>query len=214
MADENILSGLSAYMDETGEVRGNLCRPEVIAKLFGVTVRRIQQLTQDGVIATVKVVEDGRSCRRYDLVSTTQRYVQYLSEKAHGKAIRTEKELQLREKKMEADLALRESQSELHRLKTAIASGEYISIEEVKMDYAKFFVVFKKFAMSLPARMSGMIAGQLDPVEARRIEKEMSSEVGSLLASFSVAGVAAPKDVKGILKNAEVSQVEKEVSDS
>jgi phage terminase Nu1 subunit (DNA packaging protein) len=213
MADENILGGCAAYLDETGEVRGNLCRPEVIAKLFGVSVRRIQQLTQEGVIATVKVVEDGRSCRRYDLVATTQRYVRFLSDRAHGKAARSEKELQLREKKMEADLALRESQSELHRLKTEIASGEYISIEEVKLDYAKFFMTFKKFAMSLPARVSGMIAGQLDPVEARRIEKEMSSEVGTLLASFAVAGVAAPKDVKGILKHAETSPVEKEVPD-
>lgn len=39
---------------------------------------------------------------------------------------------------MQADIALKESQGELHRLKTEIAAGQYISVEEVKLDYAKF----------------------------------------------------------------------------
>ena len=37
-------------MSENGEVKGSLYRTEVIAQLFGVSVRRIQQLTQEGVI--------------------------------------------------------------------------------------------------------------------------------------------------------------------
>ena len=45
----------------------------------------------------------------------------------------------------------------MHRLKTEIASGKYIDIEEVKMDYSRFFVSFKKFALSLPSRLSGRI---------------------------------------------------------
>lgn len=52
-------------------------RVEVIAKLFGVTVRRIQQLTQEGVLPTTETPEG----RRYDLVPTIQKYVKYLSDK-------------------------------------------------------------------------------------------------------------------------------------
>lgn len=183
-------------MSEHGEVKGSLYRTEVIAQLFGVSVRRIQQLTQEGVIKTTKVIEDGRTVRRYDLVPTIQNYVKYLSEKAYGKAGRSEKEMELREKKMEADAALKESQSELHRLKTEIAAGRYISIEEVKMDYAKFFVVFKKFAMALPSRIIGMIAGALEPVEARRVEKEIAQEINRLLGAFVIAGIVGPDDVE------------------
>ena len=40
---------------------------EVIGQLFGVSVRRIQQLTQEGVIRTVEVPGQGR---RYELVPT------------------------------------------------------------------------------------------------------------------------------------------------
>lgn len=214
--DAIIFSGVhSAYESESGEVRGNYFRPEVIAQLFGLTVRRIQQLTQEGIISTTEVIENGRKQRRYDFIPTVQRYIKYLSDKAYGKAVRTEKEMELREQKMQADIALKESQGELHRLKTSIAAGDYISIEEVRLDYAKFFVVFKKFAMSLPARVSGMLSGQLEPLEARRIEKEVSSEISSLLESFVVAGIVEPKDVKGILRNGETkTTVEKEISDT
>jgi len=122
---------------------GGLYRVEIIAQLFGVTVRRIQQLTQ---------------------------------------------ELELREQKMKADIALKESQGELHRLKTDIAAGKYIAVEEVTMDYERFFVTFKNFAMSLPARLTDEISGYIDPLEARRIEKELHQKIRNLLVAFVVAG--------------------------
>ena len=197
------------------DLKSTYHRVEVIAQLFGVTVRRIQQLTQEGIIPTTEVIVDGRKSRRYDLVPTIQKYVKYLSDKAYGKTSRTDKEMELRQQKLEAEIALKESQGELHRLKTSIAAGDYISIEEVKLDYAKFFVVFKKFAMALPARVCGMISGQLDPIEARRIEKEISGDIGSILNSFVVAGVAEPKDAKDILKDGKTKKtVEKEISDN
>ena len=107
-----------------GEVKGSFYRTEIIAQLFGVTVRRVQQLTQEGIISTTKILEDGKSVRRYDLVPTIQAYVKYLSDKAYGKQHRTDKEIELREQKMQADIALKESQGELHRLKTEIAAGQ------------------------------------------------------------------------------------------
>lgn len=196
--DLSALIGGGTDMSETSGT--NIVRVEIIAKLFGVTVRRVQQITQEGIIETVAAIDEkGKACRRYDLIPTAQKYIQYLSDKAYGKVHRTDKEIELREQKMEADIALKESQGELHRLKTSIAAGDYISIEEVKLDYAKFFVVFKKFAMSLPTRISGMLSGTLEPLEARRVEKEVSGEIAELLNSFVVAGIAAPRDVKGIL---------------
>ena len=168
-------------MDNNRNVAGGgLYRVEIIAQLFGVTVRRIQQLTQEGVLPTTETV-DGR---RYDLVPTIQQYVKYLSDKAYGK------ELELREQKMKADIALKESQGELHRLKTDIAAGKYIAVEEVTMDYERFFVTFKNFAMSLPARLTDEISGYIDPLEARRIEKELHQKIRNLLVAFVVAGVS------------------------
>lgn len=177
---------------------GSYYRVEVIAQLFNLSVRRVQQLTQEGIIPTTEVEENGHSVRRYDLAPTVQRYVKYLSDKAYGKTNRTEKEMELREQKLEADIALKESQGELHRLKTDIAAGKYISVEEVKLDYSRFFVTFKKFASSIPARVGGMISNLIEPTEARRLEKDLSEEINGLLNSFVIAGVVEPKDVKEI----------------
>ena len=163
---------------------GQYTRVENIANLFGVTVRRIYQLTQEGILPTT---ETG-SGRRYETIPTIQRYVKYLSDKAYGKN-RSAKEMELREQKMEADIELKRSQGELHRLKTEIAAGKYISAEEVELDYKKFFLVFKRFALSIPSRMTDLLSGTVEPAEARRIENELQQEVRDLLVAFTVAGV-------------------------
>lgn len=190
------IAGGGLYLDNNGKVAGGgMYRVEIIAQLFGVTVRRIQQLTQEGVLPTTETAEG----RRYDLVPTIQSYVQYLSDKAYGKN-RSEKETELREQKLQAEIALKESQGELHQLKTAIAAGKYIAVEEVTLDYQKFFVTFKKFAMSLPSRLLDSISGytDLDPLSARRVDKMIQHEIQGLLEAFVVAGVTElPKGKNG-----------------
>ena len=177
-------------MDKNGNVNsGNYYKTDVIAQLFGVTVRRIQQLTQDGVLPTVQTP----SGRRYDLVPTIQKYVKYLSDKAYGKKT-SNKENELKEQKLEAEIALKQSQGELHRLKTEIVEGKYIDKSEVQFDYRRFFMNFKKFALSIPSRTTGYINGLVDPTQARTIESELNSEISNLLNSFVVAGIT-PEDV-------------------
>ena len=154
---------------------------DVIANLFGVSVRRVQQLTQENIISTVQTSQG----RRYELAPTIQRYIKYLSDKAYGKS-KSETESKLKEQKLRAEVALKESQGELHRLRTEIAAGNYISVEDVKVDYSRFFISFKKFAMSIPSKLAGRLTGFVDPVEVRQLEKELQSEVTKLLKSFVV----------------------------
>ena len=177
---------------DNADKSGSYYKVDVIAQLFGVSVRRIQQLTQEGIISTVQTSEG----RRYDLVPTIQKYIKYLSDKAYGKS-KSETEAQLKEQKLRADIALKESQGELHKLKTEIAAGQYISVEEIKMDYSRFFVSFKKFAMSIPNRLAGRLSGFVDPVEVRKIEQEMQKEVTKLLNSFVISATVEVKDTNG-----------------
>ena len=180
-----ICGGGLLSLNDKGEITGgSMYRVEIIAKLFGATVRRIQQLTQEGVLPTTETPEG----RRYDLVPTIQKYVQYLSDKAYGKN-RSEKELELREQKLQADIALKESQGELHQIKTKIAAGTYVDIDDVKRDYSNFFTVFKRFALSLPGKISNEVIGYVGPTEARRIEKDLQGEILRQLGAFVVAGV-------------------------
>ena len=177
------------YLDKNGNVAGGgVYRVEIIAQLFGLSVRRIQQLTQEGVLHTT-ATKDGR---RYELVPTIQAYVQYLSEKAHGKG-HSEIENQLKEQKIKAEIALKESQGELHQLKTALTKGEYLRLEDVLSDYEHFFVVLKKFVSAIPARVGGTLTGYIDPVVQRRIEKDLQTEMTAMLRTFVVAGRASDK---------------------
>jgi hypothetical protein len=157
---------------------------EELSEYFCLSTRRIFQLTADGTLA-----KTAPNARKYDLKENVQRYVQYLQRKANGRASVSEEEL--KKKKLEADIALKESQGELHRLKTSIANGEYISVEEVQMDYGKFFVTFKKFAMNLPSRIIGFVSGQLEPAESRKLEQDLSQEINGMLNSFVIAGTEA-----------------------
>ncbi len=169
------------------EGKNNGCqfvKVEVIAQIFGVTVRRIQQITQEGIIKTTDVPGEGR---RYELVPTIKTYIQYLSDKAYGKG-KSEREVELKQQKLEAEIALKESQGEIHRIKAEIAAGKYIDVEEVALDYQKFFVTFKRFALGIPSRLVSIVSDKLEPLEARKAEKEMAAEVKRMLRAFVVAG--------------------------
>lgn len=170
------------------EMRGYATK-DTIAQLFGLSGRRIEQLVADGVIDRVHI--DGGGVR-FELASTIQKYVKYLSDKAYGKE-RSEAEAKLKEQKLRADVALKESQGELHRLRTEIAAGNYISVEEAKADYSRFFIVFKNFALSIPGKMAGRLAGYVDPVEVREIENDLQKEVKKLLKDFSLRAVPEPE---------------------
>lgn len=167
---------------------------DTICRLFGLTGRRIEQLVADGVIDRVKT-KSGEV--RFETAPTIQKYIKYLSDKAYGRE-RSDKEAELKEQKLRADVALKESQGELHRLRTEIAQGNYISVEEVKADYSRFFIVFKNFALSIPGKMAGRLSGFVDPVEVREIENELQKEVKKLLSDFvsrAVVEKAEPEDV-------------------
>ena len=124
----------------------------------------------------------------YELAPAVQAYIAYVKAGAQSK-VSSEREQELKQQKLEADIALKETQNEYHQLKMDIASGKYIPVEEATLDYARFFVAFKKFALSMPGRLVSRIGGVVEPTEARRIEKELQGDVTKLLRAFVVAGV-------------------------
>ena len=170
-------------MEAKEKKEAEFIKTKELAELFSITSRRVQQLTEDGVLKPEKI---GRS-RSYELRLAVQSYIKYLSDKAKGKGGFKE-ENELKKQKLEAEIALKENQAEIQRIKADIATGKYIDIEEVIMDYQKFFVTFKRFALGIPSRLVSMISDSLEPLEARRAEEEMSAEIRRMLQAFVVSG--------------------------
>lgn len=187
---------MAAETTENNEEMKGYATKDTIARLFSVSGRRIEQLVEDGVIERTRIKGGGV---RFETVPTIQKYIKYLSDKAYGRE-KSDTEAKLKEQKLRADVALKESQGELHRLRTEIAQGNYISVDEVKADYSRFFIVFKNFALSIPGKMAGRLSGFVDPVEVREIENELQKEIKGLLDDFVSRAVVEKPQVEDVTK--------------
>ena len=154
----------------------------VIAQLLGKTVRRVQQLTQEGILQTE--VPHGGGARKYRTCETIQRYMTHVEQKAHESG-GGGKQTELALKKLEAEIGLKESQGELHKLKTDIAKGRYISAGQAQEQVADFMIVFRKFTDAIPSRMAGIMAAYTDLATARTMEKSLKKELDVMLSLFA-----------------------------
>ena len=152
-----------------------------VAQLLGKTTRRVQQLTQDGILETE--VPPGGGARKYRTCETIQRYIAHVEQKAQeiGEGGRL---AELNLKKLEAEVALKESQGSLHRLKTAIAEGKYLPAEQATEELAEFMAAFQKFAMTIPARMAGAMSGYADAITIRNAQKAIRKELETMLTAY------------------------------
>ncbi len=162
-----------------------------ISKLLGKTVRRIQQLTQEGILETE--VPPGGGTRKYRTCETVQRYIVHVEQKAQETG-ENSRAAELTLKKLEAEVELKESQGQLHRLKTAIAEGRYLAADQATEELKEFMASFKKFALNLPPRMAGTMCGYADAVAIRAMEKAVRKELEGLLAAFSDGAVLEERE--------------------
>lgn len=163
----------------------------VIAQLLGYSVRRIQQLTQEGILETE--VPPGGGARKYKTCETIQRYVAHIEQKAQETG-ENSRAAELALKKLEAEVELKESQGQLHRLKTAIAEGKYIPADQATEELEEFVARFKRFALNIPARMAGTMSAHVDAVTVRAMEKSMRKELEAMLAAFADAAEEQRED--------------------
>lgn len=156
-----------------------------LANILGISLRTAQRLNQSDIIRASSV--RGRSGKKYfKLNESVQAYIAKLNADAAEKNGSNTAE-KLKAEKLKAEIELKTSQGELHQIKTELAKGKYISVDDVKLDYQRFFLVFKKFAMAIPSRIGGVVAGYVEPIVERGIEKDLQNEVNSMLRSFVVA---------------------------
>lgn len=98
-------------------------------------------------------------------------------------------EASLQQQKLQAEVNFKETQAELQALKRDILAGKYLEREVIVADLKRFFTVFKRSAQAIPRRMGLLLAGVVDPIEARRLEKQAEEEINSALTQMSVGGV-------------------------
>ena len=164
-------------MANEATVQKNMVEAKVIAKLFGLSVRRIQQLTQDGVLQTEQV---GRQ-RRYDLLQSVRRYIIYLQEKVNSKsASKDDTENESRKIKAEADL--KTVKAEIAEMERDELRGEMHRSDDVEAMTTDLVFAIRGMLLALPGRLAIDLAPISNPAE---ISERIKQEVNAILLELS-----------------------------
>ena len=161
----------------------NLQKVEIIAKLFQVTVRRIQQLTQEGILATVEIKEGNRTLRRYDLMPTIQAYIKYLSDKAYGREQKesvTDKE----EAKLQAEVDIKRAKARIAQLELDELEGRMHSAEDVEAMTTDLCLAVRSALLSIPGQLAVDVAETTDAAEISEIIKSTVNDILDELSRY------------------------------
>lgn len=157
-----------------GEKPQNLQSSKVIADLFGVTTRRIEQLKSEGIISG-----SGKPTR-YDLFPTVKTYIKYLSDKANGRD-QSETTAKLTEQKLKAEVDLKEAKAEAAKLELAELQGKMHRAEDVETITTSHVMFARSLLMALPGKLAVDCAALTTSNEvADRIKREIYDVLESL----------------------------------
>lgn len=129
----------------------NLQKADVIARIFGKTVRRIQQLTQDGVLPTVETPQG----RRYDLLPTITRYIQYLEQRADKNG---SKNVEKEDKKLDAEIQYKQAKADKMKLELDELKGSMHRSEDVERLLNERVFLMRSLLLALPGRVAMELA--------------------------------------------------------
>lgn len=161
----------------------NLVKVEIIAKIFQVTVRRVQQLTQEGIIQTEEITEGNRKLRRYDLMPTIMQYIKYLSDKANGKeqkASVSDKE----EEKLQAEVDIKKAKAKIAQLELDELEGRMHSAEDVESMTTDLCLAVRSALLSMPGQLSIDVTEATSAAEASEIIKRTVNDILEELSRY------------------------------
>lgn len=153
-------------------------KSDVVAKLFGVSVRRIQQLTQEGIISTIKV----GTANKYDLFSITPKYIKYLQDKNNGKENKKDSNSESRKLKAEADF--KESKATIASLELKELEGKMHRSEDVEAVMTDLVFGIRSMITALPGRLAIDVMNAGTAAEASEIIKKECYSILNELAHY------------------------------
>lgn len=143
-----------------------------IAEIFQFeSVRRVQQLTQDGVISTTDVKESGRKVKRYETIPTVMAYIKFLQDKAYGRE-KKESETDLIVRKLQADVDFKEAKAKMAQLQLDEIEGRMHSAEDVESMTTDLCLAIRSALLAMPGQLSKDVAEESDPSKVQILIKD------------------------------------------
>ena len=153
---------------------------DVIARLFGVTPRRINQLTVEHVIAGDKV----KGNYEYDMFPTIQRYIKYLSDKLAGKGDADKDAQETAREYNKAGADLKRARADTENIKLAELRGQMHRSEDVEALMSDFIMKVRSAFTSFPPRLAVDVSKAKSAAEANKIIKAETNRVLEELSEY------------------------------
>ena len=161
------------------EKKQNLQGSAIIAKLFGVTERRVQQLAKEGIIPAAK-----QRPYQFDLLPVVQAYIKYLSDKANGKETKGADTVQAEADKLRAEADLKQSKAKIAELQLKELEGNMHRSEDVEAMTNDLVYAVRSMITALPGRLAMDVTQAASAAEASAIIRSECYKILDELANY------------------------------
>lgn len=141
-----------------------------LATVLGVTARRIQQLTQDGTILTVKR-------GRFLLADSVKRYISFATRRQQNEEVE-----KTNAAKLKAEAAMKVAKAQIAGMEAKELSGQMHRAEDIKALTEDLIFAFRHALRALPGRLAMDVAAAQTAPEASAIIRQ---EVDLILKELS-----------------------------
>ena len=161
------------------ETKKNLQGSAIIARLFGVTDRRVQQLAKEGIIPAAQTRP-----YKFDLLPTVQAYIRYLSEKANGREEKSTDTKKAEADKLRADADLKQYKAKMAELQYNELDGTMHRSEDVEAMTNDLVYSVRSALMALPGRLAMDVVRAESAAEASEIIRSECYKILEELADY------------------------------
>ena len=173
-----------------------------MAAVLGLTVRRVQQLIQDGTLQT-------ESKGRILLIENVQRYISYAG---NGRISEEEQKLEIAKKA--ADVKIKKARADILRLEAEELKGNFHRSEDVEAITTDLVMSIRSMLTSLPGRLAVAVAQHDSAEECSIIIKEQINDVLNALSDYDYNPKKYEERVRQRRAWAEAMEEELEESDT
>lgn len=157
----------------------NLQGSAIIARLFGVTDRRVQQLAKEGIIPAAQ-----KRPYMFDLLPTVQAYIKYLSNKANGKEEKGADTVQAEADKLRAEADLKQSKAKIAEMQLNELEGKMHRSEDVEAMTNDLVYTVRSMIMALPGRLAMDVSQVATAAEASALIRSECNKILNELANY------------------------------
>ena len=161
------------------EGKQNLQNAAIIAKLFGVTDRRIQQLAKEGIIPAAQ-----KRPYMFDLLPTVQSYIRYLSDKANGREAKSADTAQVEMEKLRAEADMKRSKADMAAMQLKELEGKMHRSEDVEAVMTDLVYTIRSMLTALPGRLAVDVSTAGSAAEASEIIRVEVYKILDELAAY------------------------------